>query len=321
MAPAARKLVALGVVGVALAGLMTPLKPDVTTASQGPKPTPMDLSSLSAEKPKKPLRLLFIHHSCGGQLFSDVGPEKERANCILLTHENGGGLRSKLTGFGYEVHEASYGSEVGDKTDLFDWPAKFATKMDKILTVDENDTYLKDGKKHDVVMFKSCYPNSRFTSRGDGPGDPSGPELTVVNAKASLNAVLAELKKHPETLFVYVTAPPDAPPGSERAFKVLLKKITGKPTAAETAKEQGKLARDFNAWVVSKDGWLKDYPHKNVVVFDYYDILTGNGRSDLSIYPTGDGTDSHPSSEGNKAAAAQFPEFLNRAVRHAGLSD
>lgn len=321
MAPAARKLVALGVVGVALAALMTPIKPDLAPASPAAKITPMDLSSLSAEKPKKNLRLLFIHHSCGGQLFADTGAEKERANCILLAHENGAGLRAKLASNGYEVHEASYGSEVGDKTDLFDWKPKFATKMDKVLTVDENDTFLKDGKKHDIVMFKSCYPNSRFTGAGEGAGNASGPELTVANAKAALSSLLEDFGKHPETLFVYLTAPPDAPPGSERAIKVLLKKLTGKPTGAEIAREQGKLARAFNSWVVAKDGWLKDYPKKNVVVFDYYDVLTGNGRSDLSLFPTGDGTDSHPSSEGNKAAAAAFPDFLNRAVRHAGLSD
>jgi hypothetical protein len=45
------------------------------------------------------------------------------------------------------------------------------------------------------------------------------------------------------------------------------------------------------------------------VVFDYYDVLTGNGRSNWSIYPTGDGTDSHPSSDGNAKAAVEFVAF------------
>ena len=318
---ATKKLVGLGLVGIAFAGLLTPLRPDFAAVPPSPRAQPMDLSTFSAEKPKKPLRLLFIHHSCGGQLFSDVGPDKERANCILLTHQNGGGLRAKLTEQGYEIHEASYGSEIGDKTDLFDWKPKFSQKMDKVLTVDENDTFLKDGKKHDIVMFKSCYPNSRFVGAGDGAGNPAGPELTVANVKATLLALLDDFKKHPETLFVYLTAPPDAPPGAERALKVLFQKVTGKPTLAEAARAQSKLARELNTWVVAKDGWLKDYPIKNVAVFDYYDALTGNGGSDLSLYPTGDGTDSHPSSEGNKSAAAAFPDFLNRVVRRSGLSE
>lgn len=310
----------LGVVALGLGGLMLPIKTE-TPPSSATKVPPMDLSSFSASRPQKPLRLLFVHHSSGGQLFADKGDEKERANCILETHPNGGGLRKRLTDFGYEVHEASYGSEVGEKTDLFDWKPKFSQKMDKVLTVDENDRFLPPGKKHDVVMFKSCYPNSRFEGRGEGEGTAAGPELTVANAKATLRALLDDFKKHPETLYVYVTAPPNAPPGSERAFKVVLKKLTGKPTAADVARERGQLAREFNEWVVSKDGWLKDYPLKNVVAFDYYDVLTGNGRSDLTLYPTGDGTDEHPSSEGNTKAAEVFPELLNRAVRRAGLSD
>lgn len=318
--PAKKKLLALGLVGVVLAGLLTPVKTDFA-ATTSAKAQPMDLSSFSAAKPQKPLRLLFIHHSSGGQLFADPGPEKARASCILLSHENGGGLRAKIAAQGYEVHEASYGSEIGENTDLFDWKPKFANKMEKVLTVDENDVFMKDGKKHDIVMFKSCYPNNRFVGEGQGPGNPAGPELTVANAKATLTSLLDEFKRHPETLYVYVTAPPDAPPGSERAFKVLLRKVMGKPTRGDAAQLEGKLARELNNWVVHKDGWLKDYPLKNVVAFDYYDILTGNGRSDLSLFPTGDGTDSHPSSEGNKTAAAAFPEFLNRAVRRAGLSD
>ncbi|HQY64498.1 MAG TPA: hypothetical protein PK141_24030 [Polyangiaceae bacterium] len=311
---------ALGVVALGLGGLMMPIKSELPPSSATKVPR-MDLSSFSGAKPARPLRLLFVHHSSGGQLFADKGAENERANCILETHPNGGGLRKRLTGMGYEVHEASYGSEVGDKTDLFDWKPKFSQKMEKVLTVDENDRFLAAGKKHDVVMFKSCYPNNRFVTRGEGPGDPAGPELTVVNAKATLRALLDDFKKHPDTLFVYVTAPPNAPPGSERAFKVVLKKLTGKPTAAEAARERGQLARELNQWVVASDGWLKDYPLKNVAAFDYYDVLTGQGRSDLTLYPTGDGTDEHPSSEGNTKAAEAFPELLNRAVRRAGLSD
>ncbi len=299
---------------------MVPVKPDTASPPRPPAPT-MDLSKFSADKPAKPLRLLFIHHSVGGHLLAEKGPEKERANCILDTHENGGGLRKKLQAQGYEIHEASYGSEVGDKTDLFDWKPKFQSKMDRILAVDENDKALGAGKKNDVVMFKSCYPNSRFVGEGQAPGNPAGPELTVWNARAAFSSLLEDFKKHPETLYVYLTAPPDAPPGPERAFKVLMKKLLGKGGAGAAALEQGRLARMFNAWIVSPEGWLKDYPLKNVVVYDFYDALTDNGRSDMLRYPTGDGTDSHPSSEGNTRAGEPIPALVNRAVRRAGLSD
>jgi hypothetical protein len=58
-------------------------------------------------------KLLFIHHSCGGQLLCDRGPAVETSRCVYTSHPNGGGLRGKLTEAGYQVSEASYGSKLG----------------------------------------------------------------------------------------------------------------------------------------------------------------------------------------------------------------
>jgi len=83
----------------------------------------------------------------------------------------------------------------------------------------------------------------------------------------------------------------------------------------------GRRARTFNKWLKDTDnGWLSSYNLKNVVIFDYYDILTKEGKSNWAEYPTKDGQDSHPSSEGNTIAAEKFVPFLNKAVRRAGLS-
>jgi lysophospholipase L1-like esterase len=265
------------------------------------------------------LRLLFIHHSVGGQMLADPGPAQALADSIYTTHPNGGGLRARLQGATYQVFEASYGSSIGDKTDLFDWLPKFRDRMDDVLTTSGNDAHHASGARNDVVVFKSCYPNNRFLGEGAAPGDPAGPELTVWNAKATLRALLPELARHPDTLFVYMTAPPVAPRGHvEPAWKWLAKKVLGKPSYAAAVRRQGELARAFNDWVASPDGWLAGYPHENVVVFDLYDVLTG-GASNLSRFPTGDGDDSHPSSAGNQQAAERFVGFLNRAVHRAGV--
>jgi len=175
-------------------------------------------------------------------------------------------------------------------------------------------------EKNQIVMFKSCYPNSRFEGTGEPPGNAKGPDLTVWNAKATLSALLGEFSKHPDTLFVYFTAPPNAAKyGSEPLVKVLLKKVLNKPTTGEAMANQASLARSFNNWVKASDGWLKDYPLKNVVVFDFYDELTDHGTSDFSQYPTGNGDDSHPARAGQQKAAAAFVPFLNRAVHRAGI--
>ncbi|HZO17124.1 MAG TPA: hypothetical protein VFB62_27795, partial [Polyangiaceae bacterium] len=209
---------------------------------------------------------------------------------------------------------------IGEDTDLFDWLPKFRDKMDKVLRVKLNDELLPQGERNDIVVFKSCFPNNDFVGEGDIPGNPAGPELTVTNAKAALTSLLPEFEKHPDVLFVYVTAPANAPEApSQPAWKWLAKTVLGKPQPADIIARQASLARVFNRWVVDENGWLKGYTKNNVVVFDYYEILTG-GESDLSKYPTGDGRDSHPSREGNERAAREFVPLLNRAVRRSSLS-
>ncbi len=316
---------ALGISGGALviagAAMFIPIRYDAATSTPTATATPISMDGYSADKPSKPLNVLFIHHSIGGSLLAAEGPQQgDKADkCIWDTHPSGGGLRDKLGAQGYSVHEASYGSAVGEDTDLFHWPGKFSTQMDAILALKLQDERLADGQKNHVVAFKSCFPNNMFTGQGTAPGNAAGPELTVWNAKASLNAVLRELEKHPDTLFVYLTAPPVAPkPEPMRLYRVLVRMLKGRFEPEWTAR-QAEWARELNSWVVSKDGWLKDYTKNNVVVFDYYDVLTGHGASNLSRYATGEGDDSHPSAEGNRAAAEAFVPFLNRAVRRSGL--
>lgn len=277
----------------------------------------MDLSSFSTYSPGQNLHLLFIHHSIGGQLMADVGPANGQSS-IYETNPNGGGLRSLLKKEGYTVHEASYDSEVGGKTDIFDWLPKFKNDMDKVLMVDQQNTYHEEGTKNQIVVFKSCYPNSNFSSAGQEPGNPSGPKLTVANAKAAYTALLSEFEKKSEVLFVVMTAPPVI--GKlcpEPLWKNLARKILSRPLP--TPSKTGHLAREFNNWLKSETGWLATYKYRNVVVFDYYDILTANGKSNYAEFPTKGGNDSHPNSAGNMLAAKAFVPFINQAVHRAGL--
>lgn len=305
---------------VVLGTLMLPVGGEAHSASKE-MVNGMDLSSFPATKPAEPLRLLFIHHSVGGQLLADPGPAQDLADSIHTTHPNGGGLRKALEAEGYVVNEASYGSAVGENTDLFDWLPKFRTDMDKILRVTFNDRLYAGDERNRIVMFKSCYPNSRFEGMGEPPGNADGPELTVWNAKATFTAMLEAFEKRPDTLFVYFTSPPNAAHyGSEPLVKVLAKKALGKPSTAEVMASQASLARTFHNWAKSPDGWLKDYPLRNVVVFDFYDVLTDHGATNFSRYPTGaEGDDSHPARQGQQKAAAEFVPFLNRAVHRAGI--
>jgi hypothetical protein len=276
----------------------------------------LDLSGYPDGAPERPVHLLFMHHSCGGQLLAAPGLAVG-ANSIHSTHPNGGGLRTRLEKASYVVHEASYGSRIGQATDIFDWPPKFRDQMSDMLACDSQDLRHANGRRNQIVVFKSCYPNNAFRSDGQAPGNPEGPDLTVWNAKAAYTALLPEFAKHPDVLFVCVTAPPLAPKTAPQPlWRQIVKKALGR---AYDPVEAGRLAREFNNWLVDQAGWLKNSTLTNVVVFDYYDILTGEGAANLSVYPTGDGFDSHPSSAGNQRAAEAFERLLNRAVRRAGM--
>ena len=311
-----RTLVLLGMAAAATLAIVSFIPVGVSEKGSSTMQVPtIDLSKLPADPPARQLRLLFIHHSCGGQWLAPLGDNKGES-CIYETATNGGLLRDRLRENNYEVHEASYDSQIGDKTDIFDWPAKFRDHMQQVLTCDRQDTFYQDGRQNEIVMFKSCFPNSVFVGQGTAPGDPDGPALTVENAKAAYRALLPEFQKQPGVLFVAVTAPPVVAP-SVPLVKWVIKRLLGKPSLAAS----GPLARQFNNWLKdSKTGWLSEYPGTNVVVFDLYDVLTDLGASDFSRYPSGpEQDDNHPASAGNQKATELFVPFLNRAVRRAGL--
>ncbi|MBU0755641.1 MAG: hypothetical protein KJ645_10915 [Planctomycetes bacterium] len=316
-----RVALALSLVVIAV-GLIVPVDPQTfhrkgVSAMNVLEVESLDLSAFSAEPPDRPLRLLFIHHSCGGQLLADPGPE-QGVDCIYTSHPNGGGLRTLLEKNGYEVHEASYNSLLGQETDLFGWEPKFRDLMNEVLACKHQDERHDKGTSNDIVLFKSCYPNNAFIGQGMIPGDPQGPELNLRNAQAAYNALLGHFAENPEVLFVCVTAPPLAPKKKPMPlWKALARRVMGKDVDMEY---QAGLARRFNNWLKARDGWLSEYHGSNVVVWDYYDLLTDHGRSNLSCYPSGDGYDSHPSQKGNEQAAQELLPLLNRAVRRAGLA-
>lgn len=272
-----------------------------------PAPTPAE---------REPVQLLFIHHSCGGQLMADQGPTMggepgSGERCIHVSHPNGGGLRSMLEAKGYQVNEASYGSIVGEDTDIRHWHRKFRDQMDRILRTKRQDELLPDGVTNRIVAFKSCYPNNAFTGPGTEPGDPDAADLTVANAKAAYRSLLPMFKEHPEVTFIAVTAPPLAdrkPVGMKAKIKGM---FAGKPKHAE-------LALAFNRWLADpQNGWLAGYDGGNVAVFDYYGVLA-DPETGYAAYPTQDGQDSHPSSEGNGKAAEAFARFIDGVPGAAG---
>ena len=294
-----------------------------------------DLASSEVSKPTSPVKLIFIHHSTGGQWLADKF----------------GGLGKALMANNYFVSATNYGwgpDNIGDRTDIIHWPEWFTgsnrdTYMDALFK--ENGQNFGDfgkwsrlrnnpGGENQIIVFKSCYPNSdMWGAPDDPPGDEIFDQNKVGNAKAIYNDLLTYFATRPDKLFIVISAPPLA----EGDYW----------EGDQTASDRSTNIRAFNNWLMNN--WLVDYPYSNVGVFDYYNVLTSNGndqRTDLtntntepndagwedgnhhrwwdgsvqhtqtvdnnfSAYPSASPGDSHPTQEGQQKATEEFVLLLN----------
>jgi hypothetical protein len=312
--------------GTALDGLATVLliAVAVTLALVGAAPA---AAAVNPDPPSAPVKLIFIHHSTGESWLADAS----------------GGLALELRRNNYFVSDTNYGwgpDDIGSRTDIGHWWSWFRGPS--------SSTYLsalyRESRRHsngysrlatdpggpnEIVMFKSCFPNSILRDDGapvpaiaDNPlkglawgGGPGWEAYTLANAKGIYRDLLEYFGAHPEKLFVAVVAP---------------------PVITEATPDGRKLAD----WLV--DHWLQDagYDVGNVMVFDLYNVLTsktGGGASDVGLasgnhhrlwdgavqHKTNDGadrlayptsaSDSHPTAAGLQKATAEFVPLLNAA--------
>lgn len=240
------------------------------------------------------VRLIFIHHSTGENWLAD----------------DNGALGLSLMEAGYFVSDTNYGwgpDSIGDLTDIGHWFLWFRgpsseTYMDAVYSEEEQHSEysrLEESPigENEIIMFKSCFPNSALmgepsdkvpdTDSNPLAGEGSDSQYhTIGNAKGIYIDLLNYFETRQDKLFIVVSAPPLSDPS------------------------YASNARAFNNWLVNN--WLDEYPYKNVVVFDFYDILTKKGSSDTLEYPSGEGDD-HPNREGNLEATNEFIPFLNQA--------
>jgi hypothetical protein len=218
--------------------------------------------------------LLFIHHSVGENWLNE------------------GGLRDSLAGLGVGIHSVTYGSDMGQETDMSDWVAKFDSYFDKMLKYDVRPDVLYPGDmENDIIMFKPCFPNSDITAEGNPPGNPYETERTIWNYKSVFENLIERFSKAPGKLFIYVTAPPLVP--------------------AETSAENATRVREFNNWV--KSDFTAEYKERtnleNFRVFDLFDVLADSSNYLKPEFRRSD-TNSHPDDKGSREATDRFLQFL-----------
>lgn len=259
-----------------------------------PHPSPIS-QIINTDPPDEIIKLIFIHHSTGENWLADGYGDLGR----MLDQNN------------YFVSDTNYGwgpDSIGDRTDIPNWTEWFAsdntpTYINALFNESgQNASYSRTlpdpGGENEIVMFKSCFPNSALEGN---PNDPPGTyeEMSVSGAKYVYNTILQYFATRPDKLFIVITAPP-----------------LSDSTYAENA-------RAFNQWLVND--WLgeNNYTLNNVAVFDFYNILTdpnahhrinngqiehANGVRDTLYYPSGD---DHPSEQGSRKATEEFLPMLN----------
>jgi hypothetical protein len=225
-------------------------------------------------KPSKPLSMVWLHHSTGDALLA-------------------GGLLDAIKNDGVDFHDVNYeeavvdGYVVGDHTDIPDWPKTFNTP--KYFDVVKTWELPAGGRHHDVVMFKSCYPNSDITS-----------DAMLEDYKRHYNELLPTFRLHPDILFIGMSTPP--------------------LVAAKTSPDAAERARAWAHWLTSEYG----AGLRNVRIFDLFDALAispGNPGGNTLVPQFAKGkTNSHPSAEGASAVTRFFIPWFNRVVRESGFS-
>jgi hypothetical protein len=285
--------------------------------------SPWESLAYDSSSPSQPVRLIFIHHSTGENWLRD----------------DNGRLAIALMNNNYFVSDTNYGwgpDGIGNNTDIGNWwtwfRGPYSSTYLTALYAESGQTFdftrLHDipSGENEIVMFKSCFPNSALSGSVSDPIPPIGSNPlrnqdsgsqyhTVSNAKGIYIDLLNYLSTRQDKLFIVIAAPP----------------LSDSTYAAN--------ARAFNQWLVND--WLNGYPYNNVAVFDFYNVLTTNGgdpdTNDLGLetgnhhrwwggaiqhktdgdndadpnvleYSSGD---DHPSRAGNLKATAEFLPLLN----------
>jgi hypothetical protein len=198
------------------------------------------IAAASLVSAASPIRILFMHHSTGGNLIRE------------------GEVREGLAVLGYEFWDHGYNEEglsdsrgeptgtrfdvPGDNTDPDGWAAVFAQP---ILVPPANT--LGRMLEYDVILFKSCFPSSNIAD-----------EESLAGYEAYYLAIRDVVDQHPDRLFIAFTPPPLVPNETEPANAGRARRWAEYLASADYAGERRNLAVfDFFSLLAGTDGTLR----------------------------------------------------------------
>lgn len=227
-------------------------------------------------------RILFIHHSTGGNLIKegDLRDEIKRLDSKVEFWDHNYNFLPVLANF---THLRGLSDNDGKITGT-DYNIIISNNSPKeyadIFSRDQNDPTLKQILNYDIIAFKNCYPTTRITS-----------DQQLEDDIRYYKIIRDSLKKYPSKQFVILTPPP-------------ARKET---TNIENSKRTTKLIN----WLNSKE-FSQDIP--NIHVFDFYSLLADENGFLKKEYTRLLPWDSHPNKKANKAIAPIFADYLVKMI-------
>lgn len=221
--------------------------------------------------------IIFLHHSVGNNLI-EQGHIREKLSAVgysFWDHDyNSPGLRDpegKLTGYSYDV--------PNDNTDPDGLAGVFAQRTYGLPT-----NALSGLLQHEVIIFKSCFPNSNIAS-----------DEQLEQYKTWYLGMRDVMDRHPDKIFIALGEPPLNP--------------------VETSPDAAARARAFANWLKS-DEYLKGHP--NVFAFDLFGQLAEDNPAapDYNMLSKvyRDGTDSHPNAKANETIGPVLVNTVDNAI-------
>lgn len=240
---------------------------------------PLPVSTEPVKSDGSYTNIIFLHHSTGhnlivqGNVRALFGQKGYRFwdhdyNTIGLTRPDG-----TATETSYDIPGGS-----GGNTDPDGLAVLFAQAVHN-----PPDNAFSRLLQHEVLIFKSCFPNSAI-----------GSEESLEKHKTEYLGMRDVIDLHPDRVFILLTTPPLHPKA--------------------TTPDEAARARALANWLRS-DEFLAGHP--NLFVFDFFgrlaDPATNMLRADYQ--PDPNSTDSHPNALANQTIGPVFVDFVDQAVQ------
>lgn len=249
------------------------------------------------------IRVLFIHHSTGGNLIRQ-GEARERfraADPRIEFWDHGydpTGIR-KLLGIRAFAGSPAHGLRDGSgalQPQTWHFPGN-NTDPDGLARLFQQPVFnpsrnaLSHALDFDVIIFKSCYPVTAIADDGQ-----------LQTYRSHYLSIQTTIDHFPDRLFIPMTPPP--------------------LRASLTTPQQAARARQFADWMQSEEFLGKDKTRrKNIAVFDFFDALAAPADDEQYAntlrprYCLPDVNDSHPNQLANEEVVVPWVDFVVESIR------